>query len=147
MPHVRYLLLAGLVAGCAEPLPLQVRDGSGAGDLADLPAEVEEACEILGIVCAPEQDRTWGVVYLDLVDLRPGRDIVLGRTTVRHRCAPEIWVIPEPRHIAHELGHALGLGHARDAHNLMARDVGEDLTDAQYARIERGADHVVGCRP
>lgn len=135
------VLVAALVGGCAEPLPVHVLDHD------DIPLEVEDACEIIGLLCESD-DHDYGTITIELVPLTPSGTLrVRGVTEGGGSCSPEIWVEPVPRLIAHELAHALGLEHRESEDGLMrAVRQGDELSDDEQDEIERGGNRLVGCR-
>lgn len=101
---------------------------------------IEGAAEILGmeiIVLPEERIREWGI----LVELREVADNVSGSTFYLGRCARTVWVRDNARSLAHELAHAMSLGHVPDKENLMYPDAsgGELLTPKQDEQMRKGA--------
>ena len=133
---------AALLTGCAEPLPVHVLDHD------ELPLEVEDACEILGLLCESDPDHDYGTITIELVDPAPPEELVVrGSTAGGGTCSPSMWVEPDAKLIAHELGHALGLEHRHATDGLMlAVRPGLELSDEEMDEIERGGNRLVGCR-
>lgn len=134
-----------LVGACAEPLPINVRDESGAKSLDELPPVVERACDLLGMVCEAT-DHEYGAITLDLIHTA---DRVRGRSGGSGICSPWAWAEPRTVIVAHELGHVLGLDHRDDAGALMYPSPDAyalELSDAEMDEIERGGNRLVGCR-
>lgn len=99
----------------------------------ELTEEVEEACEILSLVCVPDND---GDVTLVLQESNNG---LHGRELEGDGCHRIAWAEPDdPFIIAHELGHLfLGSDHSNEKNNLMANPPGTELTSKQTKKVER----------
>jgi hypothetical protein len=158
------LLLAGLAflatTGCGTPtVRLTVFDERGTNppehELAELPAEVEAACELLPVGCEVSRFRSAGLgrVELHLVpdDMRRGR--VIGR---RPCWASVMARGSDPAAIAHELGHVFGLDHVDEAGRLMNpvadhvdgdEDYGQVLDEDEIDQVLDSAGAMEACWP
>lgn len=134
----RLLLLALSLSACGEPVRLIV-DGST--------ENIEEACDVLGIVCDPTATRTYGAIELRISDVCDTTDEHVTGYMEDARCLPRGCAADDPAVIAHEIAHAFDLEHVEDADNLMTVDAeGFDLTDEQLDTIVDAADRFVNCR-
>lgn len=149
---MKHLLCAFVVLqGCAEGpghVTIRVYDETaqhGSGELLELPPEILEACDLLGLTCevAP-RDTPRGSLQLHLIgEGHPGRTVVMTRclraAVVRKGDAAIV---------AHEMVHLLTRdeAHSSDVLNLMAPTVVEtELTMQQWDDIQRGADQLERC--
>lgn len=157
LAHVVLLALAvvlgWLLVGCAQPIPINVRDaGTGESSMDELPEVVHEACAVLGLVCEAS-DRVYGSVSLDLIPFFSGDVAGVSRDAV---CQPIVWAEPEVHKLAHELGHVFeadavvgadGEGHLDLPDNVMSHDGGGlELLPSQEDAIADAADLFVNCR-
>lgn len=141
-----YTILAIVAAGCAERLPLRVRDSSQAKPLDHLPAAVEEACDILEVACEATK-REYGSLTVDLVeiDFDEGPRVV-GRSDDKV-CLPKVWVDPtRPERVAHEIAHVFELDHVVDEDNLMHIVAGTELTEEQFETLHDNMGLLLACR-
>lgn len=140
----RWLLALTAICAC-DTVPIHL---TGIQDR-DVVTEAIEAHLNLGIEFVPYQ---YGAVTLDLRDEGITRDDgtpVEGRAYDGRVCRRQAWSTRKPKVIAHEVGHTLGLDHADDEHNLMARAAAASdglVTDDQHATLRREVGVLRFCR-
>lgn len=133
-----------LVAGCGVPsIPVHVSTSMEQDEVALLLADVEV---ILGMPINV-RTRTYGSIVLDIHRTHPD-EVYGGKSLVRVLCHRGVWAEPNPEIIAHELAHALGLGHVEDENNLMhVVATGVELTEHQIRELWAGARWLNACDP
>lgn len=120
-----FFVLATLLTGCGEFDILRIRlftHEQADGPIGDDSQHAELVREAVGILGYETRfvTRSRGAVTLDLHDA--GTHPIQGRTLQTEGCHRAAWVNPlTAQHIAHELGHTLGLAHHDAANNLMSR--------------------------
>ena len=121
--------------------------------MTDLPAFVDEGCNLVGIECIAEPDpTTYGVVVMSLVnDLGGDKE---ARTLVRNALCRRVTNVEvdgddDAQKVAHELGHMFGLGgdeaHVDDPDNVMHPIPGAEMTDEQLDTVRAHADRFGAC--
>lgn len=132
------------VACVAESLPVNLIHPDG-GKYESLPDFAIEAGIALGVELELV-DEQYGAVTIDIVE---SNSSVKGRSLLRTPCLRVVRSAPDSQVLAHELGHAFGLDHSKDPHNLMfpiAQGDNFELTDKQRRKIERNAEKFLICR-
>jgi hypothetical protein len=149
--------LALAASGCTDSLRVCLftrEHGPLVTESAFQPA-VQEAAAILGhdVVLTREQK---GAVIVEILDVDSPEFAFEGRSLLNldgrgrlPRCYRAVWVATDdPRVLAHELGHALGLVHTDASGNVMNPDEGPDatdLTDDQQETVDREVTRLGRC--
>src|SRR5688572_23945546 len=103
-----------------------------------------EASDLLGLPIVVT-DTPYGSIDIDIHNT-DGH--TLGRARRVNGCERVVWSDDRPGAIAHELGHALGLGHHPDKGNLMYEYIGgSDLTEDQIDQMIRSSAALRACHP
>jgi len=134
-------ILALLLVGC-EDQAIELNTGSR-----ELPAEVEEACDILGVECRAGNSRQSIRVNLVPMDAEMEGGIE-GITHPSKGCRREISVKPIPKAIAHEIAHAHNLRHVENPADLSDIEgplmcpncYGEQLTYEEWEDLQNAAN-------
>lgn len=143
MRHALALALA-LSTACTDIVGVTVYDETMQERTAELPPEVQAACDILMIPCVASDDGPLVLSMLDLTDM-PGT--TRGRTMHRKGCQRSAWAHRDPQVIAHEIAHMLGLNHNRNPDNLMAPvSRGTYLSHEQLQQLTDAAVRLSGCQ-
>lgn len=124
-------------ASCTSPVQVQIYTEHPNPD-----AVLAEASALLGVPLEPGR----GPIVVEIVEAAKGEYV--GRLLARRHCLRIIRSSPDHIVLAHELGHAFGLGHHDDPANLMHARTGDDTTeleDWQRDIIEAAAARLGRC--
>lgn len=122
------------------------------------PDLIEDACDILRVRCRvtpitladnPEP----GSIAVVLTDFGPmpspdGEGYILGMTVAGGSCMPVLWSDADPKVLAHELGHALGLPHTIESEDSLMFPVamgGDDVSRDEHKTLRREARELSRC--
>ena len=150
-PLGQLVFALAFASGCGEPLPIQI--GSLRHDPGD-EALVDEAVAMLGLEWE-HSTKLRGTIVLALVD-PAGNETNAGLALIQNkRCYKAAISLREPRFVAHEIGHLLGLDHVCEApcpdelsDNLMNGEMalGNELTEDQFDDLDKGRRILTHCR-